>query len=102
MRRRPDGLTAEQSHTQDDIKQAERSAEMARIRAARAARSAARSLEKTAQLHEGVAAADEQTVRQGASRTDVHDRSAAFHRQSAEDDHRLAEDKSNEADADES
>jgi hypothetical protein len=102
LRRRTEGFTAGPSLGYDDVEQAERSAERARIRAAQAARSAARSLEKTARLHERVAEVDEQTVRQGASSTDVHDESAAFHRQSAQGDYKLAADKRNEADAGES
>ena len=96
LRHRP-----EESVTQDDVEEAERSAEEARLGAAQAAHSAARSLEDTARLHERVAGVEENTVRQGASRADVHEESVAFHRNSADNDRKLAETKRTEATADE-
>lgn len=101
LRHRHDELTAGQPVTAEDVEQAERRAEEARIAAAHAARSAASSLEESARLHDRVAHVEEQTVqRAGASGTRA--KSTAFHRESAETDRILADQKRREADANDS
>jgi hypothetical protein len=101
LRQRPEQLNAGRPVTQDDVEQAERRVEQARVGAAHAAHSAARSLDESARLHEEVAQIEDKTIEQGASRADVHGASVAFHRRSAELDHKLAVDKRKEAEADE-
>lgn len=100
LRERHDKLAAGEPVTAADVEFAERRAEEARERAGYAGLSAARSLNESARLHEEVAQVQDLTIAQGASRTEVHERSAARHRKAAETDRMVAERKINEAKAD--
>jgi hypothetical protein len=91
---------AETAVTAEDVELAERNAAAARERAARAGLSAAQSFEASAARHERVAEIQDQTVQLGISHDDVHRRSAAKHRQAAQDDRKLAELKRRESEAD--
>lgn len=87
--------------TQHDIEETDRGVEAARLRAAQAARSAARSLDRSAAMHARVAHVEEDTIRRIAGGTELQEESAKFHRQSADQDRRYAEQKRDEAAADE-
>ncbi|BBX41553.1 hypothetical protein [Mycobacterium simiae] len=100
LRRRPDGPDEGRPVTRQDVEDAEHRAEQARRAAAAAARSAAGSLETSARLHERLAAVEDETIQQGVGNADVMRESACFHRQSAAADHKLAELKRQEAEAD--
>jgi hypothetical protein len=90
----------EQTFTAADVAHAERRAAEARERAAHAGLSAAQSIEESARYHERVAKVQDVTVEQGASEIGVHQASARKHRQAAVDDHKLAEEKRKESEAD--
>jgi hypothetical protein len=90
----------EEAVTAEDVEAAERRVADARERAAHAELSAARSIEESARAHERVAKVQEVTVEQGASQTDVHQRSVIRHREAAADDHQMAEQKRAESAAD--
>ncbi|UXA05539.1 hypothetical protein KXD96_21830 [Mycobacterium sp. SMC-2] len=86
--------------TTKDAELAERRAAEARERAAQAGLSAARSIERSALQHERVARVQDRTIEQGASHEDLHREWAAKHRDAAVDDHKLAELKRKESEAD--
>lgn len=90
----------EKAVTAADVELAERRVAEARERAAHAGLSAARSIEESARQHERVAVVEDQTVEQGASHTAVHAECASRHRQAAADDHKMAEAKRKESEAD--
>jgi hypothetical protein len=83
------------------VELAERRAAQARERAAYAGLSAARSFEKSARRHEQLAQVQDGTVEQGAaSHTDQHRESARRLREAAAEEHKLAELKRKESEAD--
>ncbi|MCV7027824.1 hypothetical protein AWC25_24605 [Mycobacterium sherrisii] len=98
MRHRQDGPD-EGPVTRQDADDAEHRAQQARAAAAEAARSAAGSLERSARFHERLAQIEDETLRQGVGNADVVRKSVAFHRESAEVDHKLAALKRKEAEA---
>jgi hypothetical protein len=87
--------------THRDVEETDRSVEAARFSAAQAARSAAQSLDRSAAMHARVADVEEETVKRIPTGTERQEESATFHRRSAEQDRRYAEQKRDEAAADE-
>ncbi len=90
----------ERAFTAEDVELAERRAAHARERAAHAGLSAARSIEESARHHEHFAKAQDVSVAQGVSHTNVHRESAMRHRQAAAEDRKLADEKRKESEAD--
>ncbi len=89
----------EKAFSAADVELAECRVAVARERAARAGLSAAHSLEESAVQHERIAKVQDCCVAQGVPHTDVHRRSASEHRQAAAEDHKLAELKREESEA---
>jgi hypothetical protein len=94
------GPAAEEPVTAADLIVAERRVKEARERAARAGLSAARSFEETARLHQQVAQMQDQTADLSPSEMGVHRELAIRHRNAADEDRALANQKRRESEAD--
>src|SRR5262249_1128040 len=89
-----------QSFTAADVELAESRAKEARERAARAGLAAAKSFEESARCHKEVARVQEGNVEHGVPLTEVHQEAVIRHREAAERDHAMAEQKWMESEAD--